>query len=591
MIKNTALLLLISLLSTFVFGSQFTEIDSLYSVIKQSDNKKENVITYIKIARLYQQIDADSAMYVAKKAYKISKNNNFRYELAESSATIADIYVLKNDLSQAKQNYEIALQLFSETKNTYSYTEVLMVIGNIYLAKNKYVDALITFNKALKISIENDYKEIIPNLQNNLGVIYLTIEDYDDANTYFEQAYKLFMQNDDSYSATLALTNISLINSMLGNSEEAIKGYLGVIGFFTEKENWLDVADANNRISNIYYSENQYDKSLDYLQKSLINLERLNLNFEGPSAVIKVDIYTNAANVYYKLDKLEKARVYAKKAISLSLDNSFKKNVYENAKVLAIIFDKYNQVDSSYLYHKIFIQYYDDYQKELDIKRITKIKMQDEFNDIIKEKEKAEILYKANQERKQLINIIIIGLVLSLGIIGILLYLNQKKKTAKSILKYKNSVLEKQQLENDIEYKNKELTTSMMYLMEKNEFIKSVAEKLVDIKDDVKKSNQEFIYQTIKELNLNSSSKIWDEFEIRFKEVYSDFYEKLHIKHPDLTPNEIKICAFLKLNMSTKDICAITYQSEKSVNMARYRLRKKLNIDQDENLIQYIVQL
>ncbi|RLD66152.1 MAG: hypothetical protein DRI84_05345 [Bacteroidetes bacterium] len=591
MIKSTILLLLISLLPTFVFGSQLAEIDSLYSVIKQSDNKKENVTTYIKIARLYQRIDVDSAMDNAKKAYKISKSNNFRNELAESSATIADIYVLKNDLSKAKENYEIALQIFSETEDTYLYTEILMIIGNIYLAKDEYVDALITYNKALKISKENNYKNIIPNLHNNLGVLYLSIEDYDDANTYFEQAHKLFMQNGDSYSATLALINISFINSMLGNNEGAIKGYLGVIDFFTEKENWLDIADAYNRISIIYYSEDNYDKSLDYLQKSLNTLNRLNLNFEGPSAVIKADIYANAANVYYELDKLEKSQGYAQQAIRLSLDNSFKKNVYENARVLATIYDKYNQADSSLFYHKLFVQYYDDFQKELDIKRITKIKMQNEFNDIIKVKEKAEIIYKANQERKELINIIIIGLVLSLGIIGILLYLNQKKKTAKSILQFKNSVLEKQQLENDIEYKNKELATNMMYLIEKNEFIKSVAEKLVDIKDDVKKSNQDFIYQTIKELNQNSSSKIWDEFEIRFKEVHSDFYEKLHIKHPDLTPNEIKICAFLKLNMSTKDICAITHQSEKSVNMARYRLRKKLNIDQDENLIQYLVQL
>ena len=61
-------------------------------------------------------------------------------------------------------------------------------------------------------------------------------------------------------------------------------------------------------------------------------------------------------------------------------------------------------------------------------------------------------------------------------------------------------------------------------------------------------------------------------------------------KYPDLTPNEKKICAFLRLNMSTKDICAITYQSVRSIDMARFRLRKKIGLDSDENLVSFLSQ-
>jgi len=69
------------------------------------------------------------------------------------------------------------------------------------------------------------------------------------------------------------------------------------------------------------------------------------------------------------------------------------------------------------------------------------------------------------------------------------------------------------------------------------------------------------------------------------------FYKELHKAHPDLTPNEIKICAFIRLNMSTKEISAITHQTVKTINMARFRLRKKLNIDRDENLLSYFKSL
>jgi DNA-binding CsgD family transcriptional regulator len=99
---------------------------------------------------------------------------------------------------------------------------------------------------------------------------------------------------------------------------------------------------------------------------------------------------------------------------------------------------------------------------------------------------------------------------------------------------------------------------------------------------------KKLIQQIINEIRQNSTTKIWEEFEVRFKEVHVRFYNQLHKEHPDLTLNEIKICAFLRLKMSTKEISSITHQSVKTINMARFRLRKKLNIDRDENLISYL---
>ena len=131
----------------------------------------------------------------------------------------------------------------------------------------------------------------------------------------------------------------------------------------------------------------------------------------------------------------------------------------------------------------------------------------------------------------------------------------------------------------------------MMYLMEKNEFITSISRKLIGLKPDAKKDNKELIQQIINEIKINSKTQIWDDFEVRFKEVHAEFYDKLNFSYPDLTPNEVKICAFLRLNMTTKEISAITHQSVKSINMARFRLRKKINIERDENLINFLINI
>ena len=86
--------------------------------------------------------------------------------------------------------------------------------------------------------------------------------------------------------------------------------------------------------------------------------------------------------------------------------------------------------------------------------------------------------------------------------------------------------------------------------------------------------------------------KSWKEFETHFSQVHSDFYQKLHEKFPDITLNERKLCAFLRLNMTTKDIASITHQSVHSINVARTRLRRKMNLaNSEENLVSFLMSL
>ena len=86
--------------------------------------------------------------------------------------------------------------------------------------------------------------------------------------------------------------------------------------------------------------------------------------------------------------------------------------------------------------------------------------------------------------------------------------------------------------------------------------------------------------------------EVWEEFEFRFQQVHRSFYENLQSRFPELSPAEIKLAAFLRLNMTTKDIASITGQSVKSLEVARARLRKKLGItNQDINLVNFLLEI
>ncbi|WP_223032155.1 tetratricopeptide repeat protein [Hanstruepera marina] len=517
---------------------------------------------------------------------------NSSLQKAELSAQLGRVYVMQNNLDSAKVYYSQARNIYRKTDSLFAYTQNTMRLGNINLAQNNHIEALKIYQECLSVSNENNFKSLIPHLYNNIGLVYKQIEDFDDAKNNFQEAYKLFLENNDEPNSVYPLYNIALIESIVGNDEDAINRYLNLTTYHLKTENWVSLASVYNSISEIYLKNEDYNRAKEYLEMALNAIEDKRDSFNtGPSSFYEASIYTNAAELYFKEGEIDLAKKYASKGIKLSKENSYKLNIFKSAKILAEIYDNENEVDSSLLYYKIYIDFNNQYQDEYDVKQLTKLKMQNEFDEILRQNEIDRIYQEAEYKNRELRYIGVAGFSVLLAVILILLYINQKNKNAKLKLKEENLLLEKKKLNQDLEYKKKELASNMMFLMEKNEFITSISKKLIELKPDAKKDNKDLIQQIINEIRQNSSTKMWEEFEIRFKEVHKDFYNELHKTHPDLTLNEVKICAFLRLNMSSKEISAITHQSVKSINMARFRLRKKLHIDRDENLIAYLKSL
>ena len=107
------------------------------------------------------------------------------------------------------------------------------------------------------------------------------------------------------------------------------------------------------------------------------------------------------------------------------------------------------------------------------------------------------------------------------------------------------------------------------------------------LKSDVEAVDS-YLNRIISELNQDFSESSWNQFESRIKDNDQEFYRNLAVKHPNLTPAEIKLCFFLRLNMSTKEIASMTFQTYDSVRIARTRLRKKINLTSDDNLVGYL---
>jgi DNA-binding CsgD family transcriptional regulator len=131
-----------------------------------------------------------------------------------------------------------------------------------------------------------------------------------------------------------------------------------------------------------------------------------------------------------------------------------------------------------------------------------------------------------------------------------------------------------------------------MHLTQKNEVIINLKDTLVDISRKTKNiETLKDIKKLIRVLNLSDNSENdWVQFTKHFDQVHGDFFIKLNDKHSCLTPRDIRLCAYLRLNLTTKEIAPLMGISIRGVEISRYRIRKKLKLDKDKTLTQYMME-
>ncbi|MEE4287584.1 MAG: triple tyrosine motif-containing protein [Mariniphaga sp.] len=162
------------------------------------------------------------------------------------------------------------------------------------------------------------------------------------------------------------------------------------------------------------------------------------------------------------------------------------------------------------------------------------------------------------------------------------------EKREKELIKLRN-----EKLRNEIEHKSKELANSTMSIIKKNEFLLKLKQTLSKHKDQLGSRYPDKYYMSLtKKIDENISSQDdWHLFESNFERAHDQFLNNLKGQFPDLTPKDLRLCAFLRMNLSSKEIAPLLGISVRGIENHRYRLRKKMGLDHDDNLIDMILKL
>jgi tetratricopeptide (TPR) repeat protein len=511
--------------------------------------------------------NADSALYFAGKAMELSR-------ILDDDALLYDIYTQYSWILQISGNYSIAMEyLFAyleildnrsksdsqDLKAMEQYLKVYTLIANCYIGLNELDKSLEYYNKSLalceSIRRENpafDYESKVVVIYSNLGSVYINKWEFDKALQYYRKT----------------------------------------LGYLEKGNNPGYLSSAYNNIGIIYKAKMQYDSAFLYYNKAL----QIRLNQQDLRGLAQV--YNNIGDCYYQVKDYRKAISTLNDALSLGKKTGALSSQMKAANFLSDAYAKVGDFKNALAMHKLFKQLNDSIINDNNIKRTTQLELQYQFDKKQKEREIEQKIELAIKDRKALVAMLTAGILLLSCLVLILFLILFRYRMSRTRLiqqnlelERKHLQLEKQHLNEDLEVRNKELTTHVMYLLRKNEFLISVSEKLDEIRGSLDPATGKQLQDIIRELKSNVDSTVWEEFEVRFQQVHSDFYQKLNVSFPDLTPNEKKLCAFLHLNMTTKDISGITFQSPKSIQVARTRLRKRLGIDRDENLVSFLQQL
>ncbi|HDO28153.1 MAG TPA: tetratricopeptide repeat protein [Bacteroidetes bacterium] len=573
--------LVLFLLITGLSGSLSAQETSIIKKqISETHNVEQKIALLSKLAGRYINVNPDSAMFYANQALFLAKSAEVEQYSGNIYGTLGDVLVMKDSLNLAEKYYDTALNYFEKADNFFKVAGVLTVLGNINLVKDNTSHALQYYLQALHISQENNITGRLPYLFLNIGTININANNIKEAQAYYAKALQGFEKTHDSLNIGRTLSNLGLTYQKLNDYKQANVYYKQALSIFKRLNAYADLAKIYFSLAVVERLSGSYKKAIDYLKISLQNIHKIDFNYAGPRINILAGVEVELGAHYLALGNYRAAKQHLKKGFQLADKNGLLTIARDGAENLSLLYEKQGRFDSSLYYHKILKEKSELLINEENIKKLANIEAHYKYDRLIEEQDRKRIAEAKAQRRKNIIYIVAIVILVLVALLLLLFLKLGRNKAARSKLQKKN-------LQNELELRNKELTTQVMTQLKKNELILEISKKLEKTLSAAHPDNKPIIERVIKELDSDESREVWKEFEVRFQNVHSDFYKNLVKKYPDLTANELRLCAFLKLNLNTKEISSITHQSVNSIDVARSRLRQKLGLSKEDNLTSF----
>lgn len=447
--------------------------------------------------------------------------------------------------------------------------------GIIHKDRESLYMALNYFYKELELKKAIDKKESFFVL-NNIGGCYYLLGNKKKARQFWEEAlrgFKVYAKSNENKSKTLEgsiiYNNLAVLESDEGNYARALEMLKEFKAQNEKLKDTINLILAYENLSDVYIKLEETNTALKSLWKGRALAQKVNSQYDQASLFYKFGEFY-ARNILIK----DSAIYYLNKSYILGKEHGFIDIQLNTSEELVKIYEKEENHKQALYYLHTAKKLSEDVLNSENVKRVNRLEF--EFQEKVKQTE----LIEAQKKRERFL-FFGISFLLLFSVIVFLMFKLQKNKTERRIS-------ENQLLAKELEEKKKELTNNAVQMLQTNEILKSTHKDLKELKSK-SGTNNKILNKIIIDLKLGKQAFNKTEFEKVFMETEGDFYKKLLSDFPSLTKNEIRLCAFLRMNLSSKEISAITQQSPHSIVVARSRLRKKIRLPENESISNFLI--
>lgn len=396
---------------------------------------------------------------------------------------------------------------------------------------------------------------------NNVGIIYLSQDDTKAALNHFNIALSSWTNQGYKSGIARALGNIANVYEIEKNDSLAMVYYKRSLAINKETNDKSAVSNILNAMGEIYFRSKNYEESLRLQQQAL------QLATETGSINLQSGIYTALSNLYLVKNDTRQALLAAERALEIGKKIDSKRNVADCYYQLSKVHAAAKNYPKAYEFQSLYVALNDSLKSSDNLSNIEKVKANYELD-------KKELEIKAlNHEMdvKILRRNSFIAASLALLVIGTLVY-NRQRLIMKKRLESKRQLLD---------FYTHNLREKSEIIDKINHELETLKQKSIEEDSEVDKFNK-ILHAAI------LTDDDWENFKKAFEEVYPRFFAKLRYHYPDITVAELRLSALIKLKLSLKESASMLGISPESIKKSRYRLRKKFDLPEKENLEDFI---
>lgn len=441
---------------------------------------------------------------------------------------ISRLYLVTGDKESFNKYFKITEELLQKYPNPRLQLNYNNQKGFLLMGKKKFPEAYEINMKSVEIASKNDYKDLVASSYYNAAGALFELGKTDKALQLVDYTIDYSIKNKLNYTEYL-VGKASILMS-LGKNNEAEQLYLNSIKSLQKSKNKFMEMQARNLLSNYYKSINKKDLAAEQFMMAK--------QIEDSIASVKQSIALKEVEYQYKDQEKEE------------LLQSYKTS--SKLKNWLIILGGLLTLGTLYLFFNL--------KKNSNLRQI-----------LFEKKEKLLESEKLNAIREKEL---------------------AQKEEEKAILNQKFLKEEQQRLQLEKENTDRELASITLYVQEKNKMLEELQEKMKEVLNDSSNENRDKLLNISKNIKQSINfEKDWDKIKLHFEKVHPDFFSKLSQICPQLTQNELKHCAYIKINMNNKETATLLGVDYNTVKMSRYRIKKKLELQQEEDLTQFIQQI